>query len=124
MIKDVAFSAYPCADVASVRAWYERHLGLQFKEPYLEDGVEKYNEAHIGAACFSLMWQGWMETAAGTGNGVAFEVDDIERTAADLRQAGIPVGAIEELPTCKIASVRDSEQNRLILHETHPSRRM
>src|ERR1700722_4247066 len=71
MVKELAFTAYPCADVAATRAWYERHLGLTFMGPYVEDGMEKYNEAHIGSGCFSLMWNGWMDAAAGTGNGVA-----------------------------------------------------
>ena len=122
MIKDVAFTAYPCADVASVRAWYERHLGLQFMGAYSEDGAEKYDEAHIGGACFSLMWHGWMDTAAGTGNGIAFEVDDIERSVADLRGAGIAVDAIYESPICKSTSLSDPEGNRITLHERNPGR--
>lgn len=124
MIKDLAFTAYPCADVASVRAWYERHLGLRFMGPYNEDGIEKYNEAHIGSACFSLMWHGWMDSAAGTGNGVAFEVDDIERSAAKLRGAGIDVDAIYESPMCKSTSLRDPEGNRITLHEMNAARRV
>ena len=55
MIKEVAFFAYPCRNVGSTRAWYERFLGLAFAGPYIEHGVEKYNEAHIGESCFSLM---------------------------------------------------------------------
>lgn len=123
MIKDVAFVAYPCADVASTRAWYERHLRLQFMGPYDEDGIEKYNEAHIGSACFSLMWHGWMETPAGTGNGVAFEVENIERSVADLRGAGITVDEIYESPMCKTTSLRDPEGNRITLHEINSRRR-
>lgn len=122
MIKNVAFTAYPCADVASVRAWYERHLGLQFMGPYNEGGVEKYNEAHIGSACFSLMWHEWMDAPAGTGNGVAFEVEDIERSVTDLRDEGVLVDAIYESPMCKSTSLRDPEGNRITLHETNASR--
>ncbi len=123
MIKLIAFTAYPCADVASTRAWYERNLGLEFMGPYSEDGTEKYNEAHIGSGCFSLMWHGWMEAAAGIGNGITFEVDDIARSVTILRNSGVTVGAIEAMPTCKITSLRDPEGNRNSLHETAPSRR-
>ena len=55
MVKHIAFVAYPSNDVAGTRAWYEKMLGLQFAGPYSEDGVEKYNEVHLGDGCFSLM---------------------------------------------------------------------
>jgi catechol 2,3-dioxygenase-like lactoylglutathione lyase family enzyme len=123
MIRDLAFTAYPCADVASTRAWYERHLGLQFSGPYVEDGSEKYNEANVGPGCFALMWHGWMETLPGSGNGVNFEVDEIEKLVADLRASGVTVGDVETLPTCSLASLRDPEGNRLSLHQTAAHRR-
>jgi hypothetical protein len=55
MIKSIAFVAYPSDDVAGTRAWYEGMLGLVFAGAYVEDGVEKYNEAHLGNGSFSLM---------------------------------------------------------------------
>lgn len=124
MIRDVAFTAYPCADVASLRAWYELHLGLRFAGPYIEDGAEKYNEAHVGNACFSLMWHGWMDAAPGTGNGIAFEVDDLARSVAALRDAGIAAGDIYESAMCKSTWFRDPEGNRITLHEMSPKRRV
>jgi catechol 2,3-dioxygenase-like lactoylglutathione lyase family enzyme len=122
MVKELAFTAYPCADVAATRAWYERNLGLTFAGPYIEDGMEKYNEAHIGSGCFSLMWNGWMDAAAGTGNGVAFEVSDIERRVVELTAAGIAVDPLFVSPMCKSTSLRDPEGNRLTIHETDPAR--
>lgn len=123
MIRDIAFTAYPCADVAATRAWYERHLRLTFSGPYEEDGTEKYNEAPVGGACFALMWHEWMEAAPGSGNGVAFEVDDIEESMTALRAAGISVEPVYETPVCKLTTLRDREGNKITLHEMNPERR-
>jgi predicted enzyme related to lactoylglutathione lyase len=122
MIRDIAFTAYPCADVAATRAWYEQHLGLTFSGPYVEDGSEKYNEAPVGGACFALMWHEWMEAQPGSGNGVAFEVDDITATVENLKSSGLDVAPVYETPGCKIASVRDPEGNKVILHQINPER--
>ncbi len=80
MIKDIAFTAYPSNNVKSTREWYEKMLGLKFSGAFEENGVEKYNEAHVGNAYFSLMTSEWVQREPGTGVGVAFEVDDIEAT--------------------------------------------
>ncbi len=117
MIKDIAFTAYPSADVATTRAWYERHLGLRFGAPYGEDGKEQYNEAAIGGGCFSLMTHEWLGAQPGTGVGVTFEVDDIEKTVGDLRASGLSVEDIYETPVCKITSLRDPEGNKVNLHQ-------
>jgi len=117
MIKHIAYTAYPSSDVARTRAWYEDVLGLRFAGPYIEDGVEKYNEAHLGEGCFSLMAPEWVGREPGSAAGVVFEVDDIERTVRDLREKAVQVGHIEDLPTCKSAALSDPEGNKLTLHE-------
>ncbi len=54
MIKEIAFTAYPARDVAKLREWYEKNLALKFSGPYVEKGVEQYNESDLGGTCFSL----------------------------------------------------------------------
>jgi predicted enzyme related to lactoylglutathione lyase len=117
MIKEIAFTAYPSANVQSTREWYERVLGLTFSAPYAEDGVEQYNEAHVGNGWFSLMNHEWMERDAGTGAGVSFEVDNIEAAADNVRAHGVAVADIYETPVCKLASFSDPEGNRVTLHQ-------
>jgi hypothetical protein len=75
MVKHIAFTAYPSNDVAGTRRWYEETLGLVFAGAYVEDGVEKYNEAHLGDGCFSLMAAEWTHRAPGSASSVYFEVD-------------------------------------------------
>lgn len=117
MIKAIAFTAYPSDDVPSTRAWYEEYLGLAFAGPYVEDGVERYNEAHIGDGCFSLMWSKWVGRDPGSGAGVTFEVSGLDEAVRALLAKGVAIAAIENLPTCKTATLHDPEGNKITLHE-------
>jgi predicted enzyme related to lactoylglutathione lyase len=117
MIKDIAFVAYPCANVAETREWYEKHLGLTFTGSYAEEGVELYNEANVASACFALMHQKWMERDAGTGVGCTFEVDNLDDAIAKLRASGVSVGDAYPTPVCKVTSLSDPEGNKVSLHQ-------
>jgi predicted enzyme related to lactoylglutathione lyase len=117
MIKEIAFTAYPSRDVAALRKWYEDMLGLNFDGPYVEDGVEKYNQANVNGGYFSLLWHGWIEREPGSASGVAFEVDDIDKTIADLRAKGVDAQDAYATPVCKLSSFNDPEGNRVTLHQ-------
>ena len=118
MIKDIAFTAYPSANVKAAREWYEKMLGLKFTGAFEENGVEQYNEANVGPACFALMNHQWIERDPGTGCGVAFEVGDIEATSKALRDAGVSVQDIYTTPVCKVTSFEDPEGNKVTLHQS------
>ena len=116
-IKDLAFVAYPSDDVAGTRTWYENTLGLAFVGPYVENGVEKYNEAHLATSCFSLMASEWGGRPAGAGAGAFFEVDDIDAAMRELRDKGVTIGDVFDGPVCKQASFSDPEANTITLHQ-------
>jgi predicted enzyme related to lactoylglutathione lyase len=117
MIKEIAFTAYPAKDVASLRKWYEDKLGLSFSAPFEEEGVEKYNEAKIGDGYFSLLTHEWIERDPGSASGIVFEVDDIDRTVADLRAKGVQAEDPYATPVCKISSFTDPEGNKVSIHQ-------
>ena len=117
MIKEIAFTAYPAKDVAGLRKWYEDKLGLKFSGPYEEDGVEKYNEAHLGNGCFSLMSSEWVGRKPGTAAGIVFEVDDVEAAVRRLRDKGIRVEDVWDGPVCKQTTLEDLEGNKITLHQ-------
>jgi predicted enzyme related to lactoylglutathione lyase len=117
MIKEIAFTAYPAGDVEKLRKWYEDKLGLKFSGAFAEDGVEMYNEAKVGDGYFSVMTSKWIERDPGSASGVVFEVDDIDKTVADLRGKGIKMDDPYETPVCKIASFDDLEGNKVSLHQ-------
>ncbi|MBV8580673.1 MAG: hypothetical protein JOZ86_08545 [Candidatus Eremiobacteraeota bacterium] len=109
MIKALAFVAYPSDDVAGTRRWYEETLGLTFAGPYVEDGIEKYNEAHLGDGCFSLLSSEWTgdDHKAGTASRVVFEVDNLEAEIEALRARGVRVYGFFDGPVCDMVSIDD-----------------
>lgn len=116
MVKDIAFTGYPAKDVAKLRSFYSERLGIEFGEPYAEDGVEKYADAPVGGGWFAVITTEWAgETPA---NSIAFEVDDVDETFARLRAAGVNVDDVHETPVCKMGSFTDPEGNRVTLHQT------
>lgn len=117
MIKEIAFTAYPAKDVAGLRAWYEKTLGISFNRSYKQDGVEKYNEANVGGGYFSVMTTEWSGRDPGSASGIVFEVDDLEKTVAELRSKGLQVEDPFATPVCKITSLNDPEGNRISLHQ-------
>jgi predicted enzyme related to lactoylglutathione lyase len=116
-IKDVAFTVYPTNDVARSRAWYEENLGLSFAGPYVEDGVEKYNEAHFSNGCFALMSSEWVGREPGSAASIVFEVDDVEKGIASLRARGLAVEDVFVTPVCKQTSLTDEDGNKVSLHQ-------
>jgi predicted enzyme related to lactoylglutathione lyase len=115
MVKDIAFTAYPAKDVGALRDFYAANLGLKFTAPFAEDGVLKYDEAQVGSGWFAVMTTEWAEVAPSSG--LAFEVDDIEKTVADLRAKGIEVGNVYDTSVCKLSSFNDPEGNKVTLHQ-------
>jgi catechol 2,3-dioxygenase-like lactoylglutathione lyase family enzyme len=115
MVKDIAFTAYPAKDVAALRDFYAGVLGLKFTGPFSEEGVLKYDEAQIGNSWFAVMTTDWAEIAPS--GGLAFEVDDIEKTVAELKAKDIEVGNIYDTSVCKLTSFNDPEGNKVTLHQ-------
>ncbi len=117
MVKDIAFTAYPAADVEGLMTFYTDVLGLRFGDPYREDGVAKYAEAHVGNGYFSLMTPEWMDVAPGSAAGIVFEVGDIERALSHLSEKDVQTEAIHDTPVCRLSSFHDPEGNKVTLHQ-------
>jgi predicted enzyme related to lactoylglutathione lyase len=115
MVKDIAFTAYPAKDVGSLRDFYARVLGLNFSGAFSEEGVLKYDEAPVGNGWFAVMTTDWAEIAPS--GGVAFEVDDIEKTVEQLKANDVEVGNIYDTPVCRLTSFNDPEGNKVTLHQ-------
>ena len=54
---------------------------------------------------------------SGSASGIVFEVDDIDKTIANLRSKGVQVDDPYPTPVCKIASLNDMEGNKVSLHQ-------
>ena len=117
MIKEIAYTAYPAKDIAKLRAWYTSTLGIPFPYVMDEEGVEKYAESNINGGYFSLMTHEWIERDPGTGVGIVFEVDDLAKTIADLREKGVKIEDPYDTPVCRVSSFQDLEGNKVSLHQ-------
>lgn len=115
MVKDIAFTAYPAKDVAALRDFYARTLGLSFTGPFSEEGVLKYDEAQVGSGWFAVITNEWVGDAPAAS--IAFEVDDIEKTIEDLKAHGVAAGNVYDTSVCKMSSFDDPEGNKVTLHQ-------
>jgi predicted enzyme related to lactoylglutathione lyase len=118
VVKEIAFSAYPAKDVVKLREFYVEKLGVPLGEPMVFDGVAGYAEAKVGDGYFSLLLDEWLERPEGSGAGVAFEVDDLDKLKADLAAAGITVSEEMVFPVCRMVNFNDPEGNKVTLHQT------
>ena len=118
MIKEIAFTAYPAADVAKLREFYVDTLGVPLGDAMpAEDGRAAYAEGKVGDGYFSLLLDEWLDRPKGSGAGVVFEVDDLKKMSADLRAKGIEVSEPMDFGACMLANFNDPEGNKVSLHQ-------
>jgi predicted enzyme related to lactoylglutathione lyase len=116
-ILEASFFAYPVTDMARSRKFYEGVLGLKVsQEPTTVPWIEyDLGNATLGLGCY----EGWKPSPDGAM--LAFEVDDFDKTVAELKQAGVPVTFDPmETPICHFAIVRDPDNNAVMIHKRKP----
>lgn len=118
MIKEIAFTAYPAADVAKLVDFYSGVLGLPPSNEYEENGKLQYAEFQVGNSWFSVMTHEWMDVPPGSAAGIALEVDDIEEALRKFASQGIAREEIHETPVCRLSSFKDPEGNKVTLHQS------
>ncbi|MEO6913017.1 MAG: VOC family protein [Candidatus Baltobacteraceae bacterium] len=119
-VKEIAFVAYPANDVAGLAKFYEDTLGLKLDQSMGEAPEMQFAQFTLpNNGWFSLIMLEWAGVPAGSGYGIAFEVDDIEATLASLRGKAQQVDdEVYDTPVCRIAQFRDPEGNRVSLHQS------
>ena len=116
MVKDIAFTAYPAKDVRALRDFYSKVVGLNFTGEFEESGTLKYDEAKVGNSWFAIVTTEWADIHPS--GGVSFEVDDIDKTIADLKSNNVQTEDVYDTPVCRISGFSDPEGNRVTLHQT------
>jgi predicted enzyme related to lactoylglutathione lyase len=116
MIKKVAFIGHRVQDMARAKKFYGELLGLQ-KTAEFEGKWSEFDTPEgktIALDSFS---------PDGTAPYLALETDDIEAEVARLKQAGVEVLMdVRDNKVCKMAIIKDSEGNGLMLHQIAPER--
>lgn len=116
MLKKVAFTMYPVKDMPKARAFYEDVLGLP---PSRSGAQSPWVEFDLpGGGCLAITTVTPNEPSASAGGTIAFEVDDLAATVADLKARGVAFAAEGiESPVCHMAIVKDPDGNAIILHK-------
>jgi len=116
MLNKVAFTMYPVRDMPRARAFYEETLGLGpsgsgAQSPWVEFDLP-------GGGCLAITTVTPNAPSASAGGTIAFEVDDLAATVADLKAKGVAFAAEGiESPVCHMAIVKDPDGNAIILHK-------
>ena len=114
MIQSIAFFVYPVADIKRARDFYERVLGLKVGTNFHDEWVE-YD---VAGTTFAITTMDATHRPAAQGAVVAFEVDDLDATIAQLKAAKIRFAAENvESPVCHSAVVLDPDGNDVIIHK-------
>jgi predicted enzyme related to lactoylglutathione lyase len=120
-ISSVAFTAYPAKNVPELLRFYRDVMGLRVGRAYPSEEEAQLVEFDIGNDhWFSLLPQGMAGRPAGSGNGIVFEVEDVDAALEEVRpHAKHADDAAAEYPSCRMASFDDPEGNKVLLHQRH-----
>ena len=113
MIQSIAFTVYPVSDMAAARDFYESSLVLKLSRDFNNQWIE-YD---LGDGTFALTTTNMGHTPGAKGALIAFEVDDLDRTMAELKTRSVPV-VLEPMatPVCRMAVIVDPDGNHVTLH--------
>ncbi|HTO03741.1 MAG TPA: VOC family protein [Opitutus sp.] len=113
MIQSIAFTVYPVSDISAARNFYENVLGLKLSRNFNDQWIE-YD---VGDGTFALTTMQMGHTPGAKGAVVAFEVDNLDLTVAELKAKSVPV-VLEPMPTpvCRMAVIADPDGNHVTLH--------
>ncbi|MGQ0661043.1 VOC family protein [Sphingosinicella sp.] len=116
MLRKVAFTMYPVKDMTVARTFYEETLGLPpstygAQSPWVEFDLP-------GGGCLAITTVTPNDPSASAGGTIAFEVDDLDATVAELKAKSVAFAAEGiESPVCHMAIVKDPDGNAIILHK-------
>jgi len=113
-VKHIAFTSYPVKDMARAKKFYEGALGLKEGGNYQGQWVEYY----LDNGCFAVT-----TFYEGQGNGIAFEVDDVDAVHKKLVAAGgKTIKEPFQTPGCRMSVLADPDGNGLMLHKKNEGR--
>jgi predicted enzyme related to lactoylglutathione lyase len=114
MIQAIAFFVYPVADMKRARDFYERVLGLKLESNFSDEWIE-YD---IAGTTFAITSMDANHRPAARGAVIAFEVDELDSSTAQLKAAGVRFTQENaETPVCRFAVMLDPDGNEVIVHK-------
>jgi predicted enzyme related to lactoylglutathione lyase len=121
MFKKVAFTMFGVEDSVRARGFYENTLGLKRGSA---DKAGVWTEYDLpGGGCLALFNHPdpvHKRTPGSGGASIALEVEDLESAMSELKAKGVQFTSdVIKSPVCRMANIKDSEGNSIILHELH-----
>lgn len=113
--REIAFTAYPSADIARSRRFYEGVLGLTPNAPVKDDA--KWIEYNLGPGTLGVgQSPQWKPSADGPSS--ALEVEDFDAAVKVITEHKIkPVVGPLDTPVCRMVTIQDPDGNKLTLHQ-------
>ncbi len=117
MLKKVAFTMFPVKDTERARKFYEDKLGLSVGSHSANGTWTEYDLP--GGGCLALFNHPDKKIASAPGGAsIAFEVEDLDVLVARLKGEGVTfLSEWIESPVCRMATLKDTEGNTIILHK-------
>jgi len=116
VFQKVAFTMYPVMDMARAEAFYRETLGLGPSTGSVERGWVEFDLP--GGGCLALTVHSGAAPGGKEGGTIAFEVSDLDKLIADLKAKDVAFLATDiQSPVCRMAMLKDSEGNRIVLHQ-------
>lgn len=116
MFEKVAFTMYAIADPVRARVFYEETLGLKAGMAGSHGDMHWIEYDLPGGGCLALT--NATGKPPGGGGTIAFEVADLDALIADLKAKHVTFDSdIIKGPHCRMANIRDSEGNAIVLHQ-------
>ncbi len=124
MITGLAHACFTVSNLEQALEFYRDQLGLQEAFDFVNDEGRRFGiYLHLGGRNFIELFEGTLEAPA-TGQSyrhICLEVDDIEATAATLRERGVDVTPVKlGRDQSYQAWVEDPDGNRIELHQYTP----
>lgn len=114
-IKEIAFTIYAVTDIKRSREFYQNVLGLAPSPDFADS--EFWTEYNIGSGTFAIgQSPDWKPSEDGAT--IAFEVDDLEAVAKELKEKGVSFKLeLQSFPTCSMAVIKDPDNNNVLIHQ-------
>ena len=121
MFQKVAFTMCPVMDMARAEAFYRETLGVGPSTGSVERGWVEFDLP--GGGCLALTVHSGAAPGGKEGGTIAFEVSDLDKLIEDLKAKDVAFLATDiQSPVCRMAMLKDSEGNRIVLHQLKPKK--
>jgi catechol 2,3-dioxygenase-like lactoylglutathione lyase family enzyme len=113
--------AIPVSDVDRAKAFYVDQVGFHADHDHqVDENLRFVQLTPPGSACSIAMGTGVTDAAPGSVKGLQLVVDDADAAHAALRDRGVEVGDVQELPWGRFVFFQDPDGNAWAVQQIPP----